>query len=77
MTSTALRARRAQGIEAVIPVRARCTQSRDPGRYKARNAVERGLGGLPRGRRATTRDAPYAHRGLGFLYLAAAWIGLN
>ena len=40
--------------------------------YKARNAVERGLGWLK-----ATRYNPYAHRFLGFLYLAGDWIWLQ
>lgn len=44
---------------------------------KARNAGERSLGALPRGRRVAPRDAPYAQHGLGFPYLAAAGIGLK
>ena len=48
-----------------------------PERYKARNAVERGLGWLKHGRRVTTRYDKYAHRCLGFLYLAGAWIWMQ
>ena len=76
----AFRAWRAQrDIEAVLPARGRCLnpQSHDPERYPARKAVERGLGGLKHGRRVATRYAPYAHRCLGFLYLAGAWIGMK
>ena len=50
-------------------------QPRDLERYPARNAVERGLGWLPRGRRVATRYDNQAQHFLGFLYLAAAWIG--
>ena len=68
-----------QAIEAVIPTQHRRLnpQSRDPERYPARHAAERGLGWLAHGRRVATRYAPYAHRCLGFLYLAGAWIGMK
>ena len=67
-----------QGIEAVIPARrGRLNpQSHDPEKYKARNAVERGIGGLKQWCRATRYDK-HAQRFLGFLYLAAAWIWLK
>ena len=52
-------------------------QPHDPEPYPARNAIERGLGWLQRGRRVTTRYDQYAHRFLGFLYLAEAWIWLQ
>ena len=63
-----------QGIEAVIPSRKGRTNPRphDPERYKARNAVERGFGWLKGWRRVATRYDQYAHRFLGFLYLAGA-----
>ena len=48
-----------------------------PERYKAYNAVERGLGWLKGWRRVATRYDKYAHRFLGFLYLAGAWIWLK
>ena len=62
-----------------MPARARRTnpQPHDPERYQARNAVERGLGWLKGRRRVATRYDKYAHRCLGFLYLAAAWIWLK
>ena len=68
-----------RGIEAVIPARRGRThpQSHDPEKYKARKAVERGLGGLKQGRRVATRYDKHAQRCLGFLYLAAAWIWLQ
>ena len=74
------RAGRAQrGTEAVLPARKGRTnpQPYDLERYPARNAVARGLGWLPRGRRVAPRYDPYAHRCLGFLYLTAAWIWLQ
>ena len=49
-------------------------QPHAPERYKARNAAARGRGGLKGWRRVAPRSAQYAHRGLGFLYLAGAWI---
>ena len=49
----------------------------DPERYKARKSVERGLGWLKWWRRVATRYDKYAHRFLGFLYLAGAWIWLK
>ncbi len=73
--SDAFRAwREQQGIEAVIPARKGRTNPRphDPERYPARNAVERDIGWLQRGRRVATRYDKYAHRFLGFLYLAGA-----
>ena len=57
------RAWRAQrDIEAVIPARrGRLNpQPRDPERYKARNAVERGIGGLKPWRRVATRYDKHA-----------------
>ena len=62
-------------VEAVIPARRGRTnpQPHDPERYQARNAVARGKPW----RRVAARYAPYAQRFLGFLYLAAAWIGLQ
>ena len=39
--------------------------------------MERGIGGLKRGRRVATRYDQYAHRCLDLLYLTAAWIWLN
>ena len=68
-----------RGIEAVIPARGRRLnpQPHDPEQYKARNAVERGLGGLKHWRRVATRYDKYAHRFLGFLYLAGAWIWMK
>ncbi len=65
-----------RGTEAVLPARKGRTnpQPHDPERYQARNAVERGLGGLKQGRRVATRYDQYAHRCLDFLYLAGAWI---
>ena len=68
-----------RGTEAVIPARKGCTnpQPHDPERYQACNAIERGLGWLQRGRRVATSYDPYAHRFLGFLYLAGAWIWLK
>ena len=76
----AFRAWRArQGLEAVIPARQGRTNPRphDPARYPARNAVERGIGGLTHGRRVATRYDQSAHHGLGFLYWAGAWIWLK
>ena len=52
-------------------------QPHDPERYPARNAVERGLGWLKGGQRVATRYAQDAHRCLGFLYLAGAWLWTN
>ena len=78
--SDAFRAWRArQGIKAVISARKGRTnpQPHGPERYPARNAVERGLGWLKHGRRVATRYDQYAHRFLGFLYLAGAWIWLK
>ena len=68
-----------RGAEAVIPARKGRTnpQPHDPEPYKARNTIERGSGWLPRGRRVATRYGPYAHRFLGFPYLAEAWIWLQ
>ena len=68
-----------RGIEAVIPARKGRTnpQLHDPERYKARNAIERGIGWLKQGCRVATRYDQYAHRFLGFLYLARAWIWLQ
>ena len=68
-----------RGIKPVIPARKGRTNPRphDPERYQARNAVERGLGGLKHGRRVATRYDKYAHHFLGFLYLAGAWIWLK
>ena len=68
-----------RGAEAVIPARKGRTnpQSHDPEPYRARNAIERGLGWLQRGRRVATRYDKYAQRGLGLLYLAEAWIWLK
>ena len=78
--SDGFRAWRAQrGIEAVIPARSRRLnpQPHDPEQYQARNAVERGIGGLKHWRRVATRYDQYAHRFLGFLYLAGAWIWMK
>ena len=68
-----------RGTEAVIPDRKGRTnpQPHDLELYKARNAIERGLGWLKQGCRVATRYDPYAHRGLGFLYWAGAWICLQ
>ncbi len=68
-----------RGTEAVLPARKGRTnpQPRDPERYPARNAIERGLDGLKQGCRVATCYAPYAHRYLGFLYWAGAWIWLK
>ena len=68
-----------RGIEAVIPARRGRThpQPHDPERYKARKAVERGLGGLKPWRRVATRYDKHAQRFLGFLYLATAWLWLQ
>ena len=68
-----------RGIEAVIPARRGRThpQPHDPEKYKARNAVARGLGGLKQGRRVATRYDKHAQRFLGFLYWAAAWLWLK
>lgn len=62
-----------------MPARTRraTPQPRARERYKARNAGERGIGWLQRGRRVATRDDKYAQRWLGFPYLAAAWSWLN
>ncbi len=76
----AFRAWRTQrGAEAVIPARKGRTNPQPHAleRYKARNAVERGIGWLQRGRRVATRYNPYAQRFLGFLYLVGAWIWLQ
>ena len=63
-----------QGIKAVIPPRkGRTNLSPTP----RRNAVERGLGWLKGWRRVATRYDQHAHRFLGFLYLAGAWIWLK
>ena len=48
-----------------------------PERYKARNAIERGIGWLKQGCRVATRYDKYAHRFLGFLYLAGTWLWLK
>ena len=68
-----------RGIEAVIPARRGRThpQPHDPEKYKARNAVARGIGGLKPWRRVATRYDKHAQRFLGFLYLAAAWLWLK
>ena len=68
-----------RGIEAVIPAwrRRLNPQPHASEPYKARNAVERGLGGLKGWRRVATRYDQYAHRCLGFLYLAEAWIWME
>ena len=70
---TATPSARGGRAEAVIPARKGRTNPQPHAleQYKARNAVERGLGWLK-----ATRD-PYAHRFLGFLYLAGAWIWLQ
>ena len=76
----AFRAWRAQrGIKAVLPARRGCLnpQPHDPEPYQARNAVERGIGGLKHGCRVATRYDKYAHRFLGFLCLAGAWIWMK
>ena len=76
----AFRAGRArQDTESAIPARIRRTNpwSHDPEWYPARNTGERGLNWLKWWRRVATSYAPYAHRCLGFLYLAAAWIWLK
>ncbi len=55
-------------------------QPHDPERYKASNAMERGLGWLKGWQRVATRYALYAHRCLGFLYLAdlaGTWIWME
>ena len=52
-------------------------QLHDPERYPARNAGEPGIGWLKQGHRVATRYDQYAHRCLGFLYLAGAWIWLQ
>ena len=52
-------------------------QPRAPERYPARPDGARGLGGIKGWCRVATRYAPYAPRRLGFLYLAAAWSGLQ
>ena len=78
--SDGFRAWRAQrGIEAVIPARRGRIhpQPHDPEKYKARNAVERGIGGLKQWCRVATRYDKHAQRCLGFLYLAAAWLWLK
>ena len=71
--------REQQGIKAVTPARKGRTnpQPHDPERYKARKAVERGLGWLKWWRRVATRYDQYAHRFLGFLYLAGPGIWLK
>lgn len=46
-------------------------------RYKARNAMKRGLDWLKHEQRVVARYAPYAQRGLGFLYLAGVRFKLN
>ena len=77
---TPLRAWLAQrGAEVVIPARKGRTnpQPHDPEPYKARNAIKRGIGWLQRGCRVATRYDQYAHRFLGFLYLAGVWIWLQ
>ncbi len=68
-----------QGIEAVIPARKGAHERpHAPERYKARNAVERGLGWLKWWRRVATHYDKYAHRFLGFLYLkSGTWIWLK
>ncbi len=66
-----------QGIEAVLPARRRRLNPHDPERYQARNAVERIIGWLKHRRRVATRYDKYAHRFLGFLDLAGAWIWMN
>ena len=68
-----------RGTEAVIPAQKGRTnpQPHDPELYKARNAIKRGIGCLKQGRRVATRYDKYAHRFLGFLYLAGAWIWLK
>ena len=74
------RAWRAQrGIESVLPARrGRLNpQPHDPEKYKARKAVARGFGGLEPWRRVATRYDKHAPQCLGFLYWAAAWIGLK
>ena len=74
------RAWRAQrDIEAVIPARRGYLnlQPHDPERYQARNAVERGIGGLKPWHRVATCYDKHAQRFLGFLYLAAAWLWLK
>ena len=55
-------------------------QPHAPERYKARNAVERGIGWLKGWKQVATRYDQYAHRCLGFLYLAdlaGAWIWME
>ena len=48
-----------------------------PGKIPARPAVERGIGWRKRWRRVATRYDKYAHRCLGLLYLAGAWIWMR
>ena len=68
-----------KGIKAAIPARHRRTnpQLHDPARYKARHAAARGLDWLKGWQCVTTRYDKYAHRFLGFLCLATAWIWLT
>ena len=67
----------ARGGRNGAPRKGRTNPRHDPEPYPARNAIERGLGWLQRGRRVATRYDQYAHRFLGFLYLAGAWIWLQ
>ena len=66
-------------MEAVLPARRGHLnpQPHDPELYKARNDVERGLGGLKHWRCLATRYDKHAQRFLGFPYLAAAWLWLK
>ena len=67
------------GTSRPFPARRRRTypQPHDPEQYKARNAVERGIGWLKHGRRVATRYNKRACIFLVFLCLAGAWIWMK
>lgn len=66
------------GFQAALPARpSPGSPTYDPEAYQARYAVARVFAWFKGRRRMATRYAPYAHRCLGFLYLAGLWIWLK
>ncbi len=61
------------GVEAVIPAKSnrRILITRDPGKYRWRNLVERAFNKLKNGRRVATRYDKTAESCLGFVALAS------